>query len=89
MVLGEEISKMGKLTPEASAKLQIILSKRIGHELAQSELEQAYEALMGFAEALMDLDTPDIEPTPKPSIKHRTRLNRPIANNRESILQYV
>lgn len=81
--------KMTKLTKESAIKLQKILSKRFNRQLSDQELEQAYEALMGFAEALTDLGTPDIEPTPKPPIKHRTRLKHPIANNKESILQYV
>ncbi|MDD5147437.1 MAG: hypothetical protein PHV63_02720 [Candidatus Daviesbacteria bacterium] len=80
---------MTRLTKESAFKLQRILSKRFGRELSETELEQAYEALMGFAEALIDLDTPETEPTPKPSIKLRTRLNHPIANSKESVLQYV
>lgn len=47
---------MHKLTPESAVKLQRILSRCIGRELSQIELEQAYDALMGFAEALMELD---------------------------------
>lgn len=80
---------MQKLTPESAIKLQSILSKRIGHKLTDTELEQAYEALMGFAETLIDLDTPEMGPTPKPPIKQARRLNRPLANNKESIIQYV
>ncbi len=47
---------MRSLTKESSTKLQKILSKRAGRELDEEELNQAYEALMGFAEALMDLN---------------------------------
>lgn len=70
---------MASLTKESANKLQRILSKRFGRELSEIELEQAYDALMGFAEALVDLDTPNIEPEHK----------RPIASNKESIIQYV
>lgn len=80
---------MTKLSKESACKLQRILSKRFGRELSEIELEQAYDALMGFAEALIDLDTPEIESAPKPPTKHRTRLNRPIASDKESIIQYV
>ncbi len=80
---------MTKLTKESALKLQKILSKRFNRQLSDQELEQAYEALMGFAEALMDLDTSDIEPTPEPLRYHKRQLIRPIANNRESVLQYV
>lgn len=77
------------LTLESKTKLQKILSKRCQRQLSDQELEEAYESLIGFAEALMDLDTPEIEPIPKPPIKQDLRLNRPIANNKENVLQYV
>lgn len=80
---------MTKLTKESAMKLQRILSKRFNRQLSDQELEQAYEALMGFAEALIDLDTPEMEPTPKPPVKNHMRLNHPIANHKESIIQYV
>lgn len=70
-------------------KLNKILVKRLGRELSQTELEQAYYALMGFAEALIDLATPDIEPTPQPSKKPKRQLKHPIANNKESVIQYA
>ena len=53
---------MKLLTSEAAAKLQVILSKRAGRKLTQEELEQAYDALMGFAEALIELDEPKDDP---------------------------
>lgn len=66
---------MRALTAESALKLQKILSKRLGRELSQVELEQAYESLMGFAEALMDLDTPEVEPVPKPPKKSLHKQN--------------
>jgi hypothetical protein len=48
---------MRVLTRESATKLQTILSKRLGRLLSQSELEEAYENLMDFAMALVDLDT--------------------------------
>jgi hypothetical protein len=50
---------MQKLTPESSIRLQRILSKRVGREVSDKELEQAYYGLMGFAEALMELGNSD------------------------------
>ncbi len=66
---------MIKPTPESAAKLQKILSKRIGRELSNEELEEAYDALMGFAIALVELDSNE----PK----------YPIANTNPNVLQYV
>lgn len=80
---------MISLTKESAIKLKKIFSKRINHELSDQELEQAYESLMGFAEALMDLDSPDIKLTPKSSKKSLHLLSYPIANNKENIIQYV
>lgn len=51
-----------------------MLKKRVGRELSQEELEQAYDALMGFAFALVDLDSPD------DTIAHS--YNRPIASDK-------
>lgn len=68
---------MNKLTFESTTELQRILSRRLGRELSQTELEEAYEALMGFAETLMDLGT------------DADQLNQPIANKEENVLQYV
>lgn len=50
---------MSKLTKESALKLQKILLKRTGREFSEEELEQAYYSLMGFAEALIDLDIPE------------------------------
>lgn len=46
---------MQKLTAESAAKLQKILSKKFGRLLTEQELEEAYNNLMGFAFALIDL----------------------------------
>lgn len=46
---------MGKLTVESAEKLQKILTKRLGRELTEQELEVAYENLLGFAMALAEL----------------------------------
>ena len=48
---------IGMLTPESAEKLQKILSKRVGRKLTKEELEEAYEGLMGFAYALLDLES--------------------------------
>lgn len=80
---------MTKLTEESAIKLQKILSKRFNRELSNQELEQAYEALMGFTEALMDLDTPGVEPISKPPKKPLRKQNYPIAYCKESVIQYV
>ncbi|MBI4039141.1 hypothetical protein HY384_04250 [Candidatus Daviesbacteria bacterium] len=50
------------LTSASAFKLQKILSKRLGRELDEEELNQAHEALMGFAEALMDLEPSENKP---------------------------
>lgn len=47
---------MVELTEKSAKKLQSILSKRIGRELTQAELEEAYANLMDFAYALCDLN---------------------------------
>ncbi len=60
---------MRVLNPTTAAKLQRILAKRVGRELNDSELEQAYYALMGFAETLLELSEPEID-------------NYPIADNK-------
>ncbi len=44
-----------KLSEKSAKKLQRILSKRIGRELSETELEGAYTNLMDFAYALVDL----------------------------------
>lgn len=59
---------MGGLTTESTAKLQKIFRKRVGRELSQEELEQAYDALMGFAVTLVELsnnDEPEVKPPPQ------------------------
>lgn len=48
---------MAELTEKSAKKIQSILSKRIGRELTQAELEEAYANLMDFAYALADLNT--------------------------------
>ncbi|OGG13503.1 hypothetical protein A2773_03285 [Candidatus Gottesmanbacteria bacterium RIFCSPHIGHO2_01_FULL_39_10] len=48
---------MANLTQESAIKLQKILTKRFGRELTQEELEQSYDALMGFAVALVEMKT--------------------------------
>ena len=75
---------MKLLTSEAAAKLQVILSKRAGRKLTQEELEQAYDALMGFAEALIELDEPKDDPESNKQIHMKP--NFPIAiNNHETL----
>jgi hypothetical protein len=44
-----------KLKKDSAAKLQRILSKKFGRLLTDQELEEAYNNLMGFAFALIDL----------------------------------
>ena len=57
------------LTIESAIKLQKILSKRLGRNLTQRELEEAYHNLMEFAFALIDL-----EPT-----KQKDNITQPLA----------
>lgn len=79
---------MTSLTKESAIKLQRILSKRLGRELSEEELEQAYYSLMGFAEALVDLSEPQSKIPPRsPKIKDKIKL--PIAKSRREALQYV
>lgn len=52
---------MGRLTIGSAAKLEKILSKRMGRKLSQEELEEAYDALMEFAFALVDLDSIELQ----------------------------
>lgn len=66
---------MEKLSTESAIKLQKILSKRAGRELTKEELEQAYCNLMGFAQALIELDEPELE--------------KPLAKAKGNNLQYV
>jgi len=44
-----------QLSEKSAARLQNILSKRFGRKLSDSELIEAYNNLMGFAYALVDL----------------------------------
>lgn len=44
-----------KLTAESAIKLQRILSKRLGRLLSDKELQEAYNNLMEYAYALVDL----------------------------------
>lgn len=79
---------MTSLTKESAARLQKILSKRIGRELTEAELEQTYDSLMGFAIALIELTEPPIEKPPGLK-KTRKHIKLPIASKEENILQYV
>lgn len=54
---------MRKLTPESAIKLRVILEKRLGRKLTDIELEEAYDALMDFAFALVDLNDSDLQST--------------------------
>lgn len=82
---------MIKPTPESTAKLQRILSKRLGRELSDEELEEAYDALMGFAMALIELDSnePKINPPAKKPSLFIAKPKYPIANTNPNVLQYV
>jgi hypothetical protein len=44
-----------QLSEKSAARLQNILSKRFGRILSASELQEAYNSLMEFAYALVDL----------------------------------
>jgi hypothetical protein len=46
---------MKNLTGNRRKKLQTILSKRLGRELSEEELDEAYASLMNFASALYAL----------------------------------
>lgn len=50
---------MSYLSNQSAIKLQSILSKRIGRELSEDELEEAYANLMDFAYSLADLNAPE------------------------------
>ncbi len=82
---------MRQLTPESVSKLQRILSKRVGRELTDEELEEAYYALIGFAVALVELDSNEtnINPPAKKSKQVTTALKYPIANTNSNVLHYV
>jgi len=82
---------MIKPTPESAAKLQKILSKRIGRELSNEELEKAYDVLIGFAVALVELDSnePKINPPTKKARLFVAKPKYPIANTNPNVLQYV
>lgn len=79
---------MGRLTSQSADKLQRILSTRIGRELSQEELEQAYDALMGFAIALVELDSnePEKNPPIKKARLYITKLKYPIANTNPNVI---
>lgn len=79
---------MTRLTKESAIKLQRILSKRFGRDLSDEELEQAYDALIGFAVALVELSEPPPVTNP-PSRVNKNRTKLPLANEEKSILQYV
>ena len=78
-----------KPTPESAAKLQKILNKRLGRELTEVELEEAYDALMSFAIALVELDSnkPEKNPPTKKARLHIAELKYPIANTNPNVLQ--
>lgn len=65
---------MSVLNSEVAAKLQKILSKRFKRELTSAELEQAYDALMGFAEELINLGS--LETANVPKVSHNA-INNP------------
>jgi len=44
-----------QLSKKSAIRLQTILSKRMGRKLSDTELLEAYNNLMGFAYALVDL----------------------------------
>ncbi|OGM54631.1 hypothetical protein A3F62_04870 [Candidatus Woesebacteria bacterium RIFCSPHIGHO2_12_FULL_44_11] len=72
---------MRQLSEESAIKLQRILARRLGRELTQEELEQAYDALMEFAFALLDMVEPDQQnkyrlTTPRPFFITLTIVNR-------------
>ena len=46
---------MANLTKQSREKLKNLLFKRMGKEFSDSEIEEAYENLMAFGFALMDL----------------------------------
>lgn len=46
---------MSRLNSKSAAKLQMILSKKVGRLLTPDELEQAYSSLMDFVFALVEL----------------------------------
>lgn len=73
---------MRLFTSESAAKLQKILSKRIGRELSEDELEQAYDNLIGFAETLIDLSEPEIENQPQFPKKIVNSSLSPVENNK-------
>lgn len=79
---------MRQLILESAAKLQKILSKRVGRDLTQEELEQAYDALMGFAIALVELDS-DGQKKSSPTKKARLFIAKPkypIANTNPNVI---
>lgn len=77
---------MTKITPESAVKLQRILSKRVGRALSQEELELAYDALIGFAEALVDLSEPETKPQPKTPMKLMKRSKLLVESNEYAIV---
>lgn len=79
---------MRQLTLESATKLQKILSKRIGRELSDKELEEAYDALMGFAIALVELDSDGQKKSP-PTKNARLFVAKPkypIANTNHNVI---
>ena len=52
---------MFRLSESSASKLESILLKRIGKKLSRDELEDAYNNLMSFAHAVIELDNADEE----------------------------
>ena len=50
---------MRTLSDKSATKLQLILSKRLGRELSNEELELAYNRLMEFSMAVISLGSSD------------------------------
>lgn len=73
---------MANLTQESATKLQKILTKRFGRELTPEELEQSYDALMGFAVTLVEMRTiaPQISFNEDLSLLVVTLPKEPLAN---------
>lgn len=80
---------MSLLTPESASRLQTILSGRVGRELSNNELEEAYDALMGFAMALVELDSNETKINPPKPKQVITAPRFPLANTNPNILHYV
>jgi hypothetical protein len=47
---------MRALSEESASKLEKILTKKLGRNLSRKEVEEAYNSLMDFAYAVMQMD---------------------------------